>query len=387
MDKRFIWIYITVFINILGFGMIFPLLPLFAETFKATSFEIGLIAASFSIGQFFTGPLWGRLSDRFGRKPIILSAIIISTISFLILPFAKSLILVYLSRILTGIASGAVFPISQAYVADLTTKDERTTYMGKVAAMFAIGFIFGPVFGGFLGAEGFSLAFYAAAFVSFINLFFVFFLLPESITKKTEKLVLREGFINFKAIYSGLRGDFGILFFLLFAWAYYISNFQITIPLFTQERFGLGPFENGILLSLVGLVAGINQWFFIQKITDKLGEMKAVFVSILIMLTGLIFVTQSQVVLAFTLFFLFSTIGSSFLRPTLAAIISKATHEGQGTTMGLAFSIESLGRFAGPVLAGIAIQSFGIASPFWLTIGVLLLSLFLFWRVELTKRQ
>lgn len=232
MNKQIFLLYVTVFINILGFGMVFPLFPLFAETFKASALDIGLMAAAFSLAQFLTSPLLGRMSDRFGRKPIIVFSIIASTVSYVIAAFAPSLAILYLSRIIHGIASAGVFPIASAYIADVTSKEDRAKYMGKIAGVFSMGFMFGPVIGGLLGSQGFSVAFIAAAIVSVFNLIFILAMLPESVTKKTEKLVLKEGLFNFKEIYHGLRGDFGVLFFLLFAWAFYIGNFQVAIPLY-----------------------------------------------------------------------------------------------------------------------------------------------------------
>lgn len=387
MQKKIIWLYITVFVNILGFGMIFPLLPLFAETFKATAFDIGLLAASFSFAQFLVSPILGRISDRFGRKPVLIISVVGSTFAFIIAALAPNLEVVYLSRILHGISTAGVFPIASAYVADITSKEERTVYIGKVTAMFALGFTFGPAIGGFLAGYGFSFAFFAAGLVSMINLILIFIFLPESITKKAEKFVLREGLLNFKAIYHGLRGDFGVLFFLLFSWSFYISNFQVAIPLFTTHNFHMGTVENGIFFSVTGIASVIAQWFVLPIMVRKIGEIKTIFVGILLMIFGQLFAPLFTQVLLFYIFFVISVLGSGLKRPTINAMLSKATKEGQGTTLGLAFSFESLGRIAGPLLAGLTIAHYGLSFPFWLTIGVLVIGLFLFWRVEMRKNR
>lgn len=385
MDRRFFWLYLTVFVNIIGFGMIFPILPLFAEKYNASSLQIGLIAATFSMGQFFFSPFFGRLSDRFGRKPIILSSMIISGASYLMLLGADSLPLIFLARFLSGVSSAANFPVASSYIADITTSQNRTEYMGKVSAVFSLGFVVGPVFGGLLGNGGFSSAFLAAAILSFGNLLLTFFFLPESITKKAEKFVLREGLLNVKAIYHGMRGDFSVLFLLLSLWAFYISNFQVAIPLFTQDRFNFGALQNGFFFSLTGMVAAITQWLILPYVVKRIGEIKVIFAGIAFMMLGQILAPLSGSVLVFYLFFVISIFGSGLNRPSVNALLSKGTHEGQGTTMGLAFSFESMGRFVGPLVAGAVIGSFGLSSPFWITAGLLLVGLFVFWKVEMQK--
>lgn len=385
MDRRFFWLYLTVFVNIIGFGMIFPILPLFAEKYNASSLQIGLIAATFSMGQFFFSPFFGRLSDRFGRKPIILSSMIISGASYLMLLGADSLPLIFLARFLSGVSSAANFPVASSYIADITTSQNRTEYMGKVSAVFSLGFVVGPVFGGLLGNGGFSSAFLAAAILSFGNLLLTFFFLPESITKKAEKFVLREGLLNVKAIYHGMRGDFSVLFLLLSLWAFYISNFQVAIPLFTQDRFNFGALQNGFFFSLTGMVAAITQWLILPYVVKRIGEIKVIFAGIAFMMLGQILAPLSGSVLVFYLFFVISIFGSGLNRPSVNALLSKGTREGQGTTMGLAFSFESMGRFVGPLVAGAVIGSFGLSSPFWITAGLLLVGLFVFWKVEMQK--
>lgn len=387
MGRQFFWLYLTVFVNIIGFGMIFPILPLFAEKFHATSFQIGLIAATFSLGQFLFSPFFGRLSDRFGRKPIILSSMIISAISFLMLMGAESLPLIFFARFLSGVSSAANFPVASSYIADITTKENRTKYMGRVSGVFSLGFVVGPVFGGLLGNNGFSTAFLAAAILSLINLIFTFFFLPESITKKAEKLALKEGLLNVKAIYRGLRGDFAVLFLLLSLWAFYISNFQVAIPLFTQGKFGFGVLQNGFFFSLTGTVAAITQWVILPYIVKRIGEVKTIFAAIVLMALGQILAPLGPSVLIFYLFFIISILGSGLSRPSINALLSKGTREGQGTTMGLAFSFESIGRFVGPLVAGFAIGSFGLSFPFWITAVFLLIGLFFFWKVEMQKKR
>ncbi|MEX2012973.1 MAG: MFS transporter [Candidatus Levyibacteriota bacterium] len=385
MNKQIFLLYVTVFINILGFGMVFPLFPLFAESFSATALDIGLMAASFSFAQFLTAPLLGRMSDRFGRKPIIVFSIIVSTISYVIAAFSPNLAILGISRVVHGVASAGIFPIASAYIADVTEKDERAKYMGRIAGVFSFGFMFGPVIGGFLGSFGFSVAFLAAALVSVFNLIFILTNLPESLTKKAEKLVLKEGLLNFKEVYHGLRGDFGVLFFLLFAWAFYIGNFQVAIPLYMHEVFLAGTIGTGIFFSVTGTTATIAQWFLLPIVIKRIGELKTVLAGIGLMIIGQLFATVWASQVLFYLFFIISITGSGLNRPTINAVLSKATHTGQGATMGLAFSFESLGRVVGPLIAGFAIARFGLQFPFWATVVVLVIGFILFYKVEMKR--
>lgn len=387
MEKKVFWLYVTVFINILGFGMIFPILPEFGKVFNATGFELGLLAVFFSLGQFIAAPFFGRLSDRFGRKPIILGAVFLSSVSYVIMAFAPILSIVFFARFLLGIASAANFPTATAYIADLTEKNERTKYIAKISAVFSIGFIFGPAFGGILGHLGLMWVFLLSALITLGNFFVVLFFLPESIKKKEEALVIKEGFINIKAMYHGFRGDFGVLFFLLFAWSYYISNFQVAVPLFAAEVLSLNSFDIGIFYSVTGIVSSAAQWFVLPRVTKKFGDLNIIFVALLFMIVGQMLAPFSYTVFLLYGFFTVAIIGSSFIRPTISSVMSKATKEGQGTTMGLAFSFESLGRIVGPLVAGFTIGIFGLTFPFYATVVVLVIGLIFFWLVEMKKPQ
>ena len=172
-------IFITVFIDLLGFGIIIPLLPFYAESFGASAFEIGLLGTSFSLMQFLFSPVWGRLSDRIGRRPIILIGLAGSCASYLVLAVAGSLPLIFLARIVGGVA-GANIPTAQAYIADVTTPENRARGMGMVGAAFGLGFIFGPALGGVLSHIGPSAPMWSAAALCGANLIAAFFLLPES---------------------------------------------------------------------------------------------------------------------------------------------------------------------------------------------------------------
>lgn len=370
-------LYLAVFVAISGFGMVFPLLPFYAQTFGASPTQIGFLAASFSIAQFLASPLVGRASDRFGRKPILGLALLGTSVSFLIFSLASSLPWLFFSRALHGVFSSGAFPIAAAYIGDVTTKKERVKFMGRLTATFSLGFIVGPALSGFLVEKGYTLPFLTAAAVAFLNSLFIFFFLPESLTQKAEKLILKEGLVNIKAVVHGLRGEFGILFFLLFSWAFAISNFQVALPLFAEEKFVSSASQIALVFTFAGTVGALVQFLILPQITKWFGEHLTVALGTLIMGVAQFLISLSPN-FAFLLFFSStSTLGGSFLRPTINAILSKETKEGQGTTMGLAFSFESSGRVAGPLLAGILIATLGTQSQFVLTSLILFFGFFL----------
>lgn len=370
------FIYFATFVNIIGFGMVFPLLPFYAREFQASETLIGLLASSFAVGEFFFAPVWGRLSDRFGRKPII--SISLLGISFALGSFAvaNSLTWLFISRFLQGIFSAGTFTSASAYVADVTTKDERIKGMSKLGASVAAGFIFGPAIGGILSSLNHQLPFFSAAVLTIVNLIFVQLLLKESLKIKEEKLILKEGFLNIKAMYHGLRGELGTLFILIFLWSYALSNNQVAIPLYGAEVLIISAAVIGIFFSLQGFTSASVQWFFLSKISGKLGEHHSAVLGLAVMSLSLFLMPFSGFPLILAVLMMAFSFGSAITRPTVQTLISKKTHEGQGTTMGIAASFESLGRIVGPILGGFVFYKAGYQSAFLMVVAVIAIMLF-----------
>lgn len=358
------FIYLTIFINILGFGMVFPLLPFYAQHFHASDATIGLLASSFAIAQFILSPIWGRLSDRFGRKPIIQIGLLGMSLSFLLFGFANNLILLFIARILQGAFSAASISVAQAYVADVTSKEERIKGMGNLGASLAAGFIFGPGIGGILSTINLSFPFFVAATLAFLNFLSVQLFLPESLSKQAETMMIKEGLLNFKHMYYGLKGELGSFFILIFLWSFALTNNEVAVPLFGSERLNLYPLTIGFFFSGMGLMSVFMQAFLIYKITKLFGEHKTAVLGLAIMATGLFLIPFALNSLTLAAFMILMASGSSMARPTITTLVSKETKEGQGTTMGIFSSFESLGRVFGPLLGGWAYSTFGFHSPF-----------------------
>lgn len=369
------FIYLTTFVTIIGFGMVFPLLPFYAKHFNASDTTIGLLASSFAIAQFLFSPIWGRLSDRFGRKPIIAIALFGMSFSFLLFGLSNSLTWLFVARILQGVFAAAALPVVQAYISDVTSKEERIKGMGKMGASLAAGFIFGPGIGGTLSAIHFSFPFFVASLVAFLNFISVLIFLPESLTQKAEKLLIKEGFFNIKHMYHGLKGELGSFFILAFLWSFALTNNEVMVPLFGSERLNLEASTIGYFFSAQGVLAAFMQSVLIYKITHLFGEHKTVVFGLSIMAIGLFLIPFAKSALFLLMFMVTMTLGSSMTRPTLATLVSKETKEGQGTTMGIFASFESLGRVIGPLLGGWAFATFGFHSPFTISAVLILLTL------------
>lgn len=383
MEKRFYWLYVTVFFNILSFGLIFPVLPLFVKNLKATSFDLGLIVATVALMQFLFAPIIGKMSDRYGRKPILLASILITAASCFVLGSATTLLQVYLAMILQGIGNAGVLPAAIAYVADVTKGHDRSKYVSRITGTFALGFMVGPAIGGFLGEESITLPYYAATIVGIFNAVLIWVFLHETHHKRDQKLAIKEGLINIKPLFKVLRGELGVVFMVLFAWSFYIGNFNLATPFFTLEKFNFGAHDIGIFFSSVGLVSGISQWFILPQVEKRLGDLKVIFIGMILLGFGLFLVPFSQSVFFFYAFFLIAILGSSFVRPSVSSYLSKKTMEGQGATMGLASSFESLARVISPLLLGFVMSRYGVSIPFWITSGFVFLIFILFYKTEI----
>ncbi len=369
------FIYLATFINIIGFGMVFPLLPFYAKEFRASETLIGIMAASFAVGEFFFAPIWGRLSDRFGRKPIIVLSLLGISFAFGSFAIANNLTWLFIARFLQGVFSSGTFTTASAYVADVTSKEDRIKGMSKLGASVATGFILGPAIGGILSSVNHQLPFFTAAALTVLNLIFVQILLRESLKVKEERLVLKEGLLNIKAMYQGLKGELGTLFILIFVWSYALSNNQVTIPLYGAEVLLISATVIGIFFSLQGFTSAFVQWFLLAKISKKLGEHHTAVLGLILMALSLFLMPNSHLPFLLALLMMGFSFGSAITRPTVQTMISKQTKEGQGTTMGIAASFESLGRMIGPILGGFVFYKLGYHAAFLMVVAFITIML------------
>ncbi|MFN2501154.1 MAG: MFS transporter [Pyrinomonadaceae bacterium] len=366
-DKFFttplIIIFVTVFVDLIGFGMVIPILPFYAssEHFNATPFEVGLLFSVYSWMQFFFSPILGRLSDRYGRRPILFISLLGSALGYFVIGVAGSLALVFVGRIIGGITGGNI-STAQAYIADVTTKENRAKGMGLFGAAFGLGFILGPALAGILSKYGIQLPFYYAAGLSLANAIALYFVLPESLKKTTDNT--RSGAPGkIAAMFESLADPtfrmLSLIYFLLIT-AFSIMTYAFVF--FTSFTFNYDAEQNGYLFAYVGLIAIVMQGAVFGAAAKRFGEAPLAVFGCLMLTASLFAMPFSSpgvgglagllVVSAFLSF------GNAFASPALASLASKnaGDHE-QGRVMGVMQSGASLARAIGPTIGGVLLNN------------------------------
>ena len=364
-------IFVTVFIDLLGFGIIIPLLPFYAESFGASAFAIGLLGTSFSLMQFVFSPIWGRWSDRIGRKPIILLGLMGSCVSYLVLALATSLTLVFVARILGGIA-GANIPTAQAYIADVTTPENRAKGMGMVGAAFGLGFIFGPAIGGVLSRISPEAPMWTASALCLSNFIAAWFLLPESRAANPET----KGLGRLDAFRHAMtKPTLVLLLALYFIVTAAFSGFEATFALFSESRFGFTAASIGFLFAYIGVVLALVQGVLVHKVVKRVGEARLIPVAIFAIAVGVGLVPFAWSVPTLLVALAVLALGMGFNSPALSAMVSKtADADDQGGTLGLASSLASLGRVVGPAWGGYLYDAYGMTTPYLSAAAIMLVA-------------
>ena len=354
-------IFVTVFIDLLGFGIIIPLLPFYAESFGASAFKIGLLGTSFSLMQFLFSPVWGRWSDRVGRKPIILVGLLGSCLSYLGLALAPSLTFLFIARIVGGIA-GANIPTAQAYVADVTTPENRAKGMGMVGAAFGLGFIFGPAIGGVLSRISPQTPMWFASALCLANFVAAWFLLPESrsVSALTKTLGRMEAFRH-----AAKQPTLLLLLSLFFLVTLAFSGFEATFAIFSEAKFGFTASTIGFVFAFIGVVLALVQGVLVGKVVKIIGERRLIPLAIFAIALGigLIPFVWNVPTLLGALGVL--ALGMGFNNPSLTSMVSRlAEPDDQGGVLGLAASLSSLGRVVGPAWGGYLYDAYGMTTPY-----------------------
>jgi DHA1 family tetracycline resistance protein-like MFS transporter len=356
-------IFITIFIDLVGFGIVIPVLPFYVESekFNATPRSVGLLFASFSVMQLIFSPILGRLSDKYGRRPVLLLSLIGTGIGFLIMGFATTLWMLFAGRVLDGITGGNI-STAQAYIADITSPEERAKGMGIVGAAFGLGFIFGPPIGGILSRWGIGVPFIFAACLAFANAVLLYFTLPETVTPDHPARVRSpesRWAVMMRAL-SQPRLGFVLLIYFLFVVSFSIMT--TTFALYTMYRFDYDAQANGYLFLFIGGIAALVQGVLIGKLVTRFGEIALVIAGALIFTISLFVVPfvgpHAGGLLALLLICGVLAIGNSLATPALTSLSSKSVGRGdQGSVLGVTQSAASLARVVGPLLSAFLIYS------------------------------
>ena len=359
----------VVFMNLLGFGMVVPLLPFFAASFHAAPWEVALIFSAYSLGSFIGEPFWGRLSDRIGRKPVLLSTLFANCVCYGLMAFAPNVFAAFVIRFFGGMFAGNS-SVVQGYIADVTKPEERAGKMARIGVAFNIGFIVGPSLSGLLaqpqlGPAGFRLPFLAASVLGGCSALGVLLLVKESRARSHGAQRQQSRWAMFgKAVRHPIIGR--LLLVTLMAGAAF-TGIESTFGFWGQHRFNWGPRQIGIVFGFVGITNAIAQWFLTGRLSKRYGEafMLAVGMALTVVATaclplsvGLASTTALMALMAF---------GQSVAFPNVSALISRNSDpDRQGQVLGLNNATAALSRVGGPLAAGLVFSGISINGPFWM---------------------
>jgi len=361
--KNLMILFFTMVVVMLGFGMVIPIMPFYVKSFGASGSALGALMAVYGVLQFIFAPFWGSLSDRIGRKPVLIIGVFGNAIAQLLFGFSTELWMLFAARALAGMLSVATLPTAMAYIGDSTSSEKRSSGMGLVGAAMGIGMVLGPGIGGLLAKQSLSVPFFLAAGLSILALILIFLFLPEPPrAAPVESKGVRTPQI--KAMVKALSGPMGVLFLMSFLLSFGLTNFESIFGLYGADRYSYSPGQVGLVLTVIGLIAAFMQGVMTGPATRRFGEVAIIRISLLGSGLGFIFMTLARTFPEVILSIAFFIISNAMLNPTVASLISRRTESGQGITMGLNNSFLSLGRIIGPLWAG-NIYDVGMNLPYF----------------------
>jgi len=355
-SKRNLYILTFVlFVMMLGYGIVIPIFPFYIENLGAGGTELGLLTASYAVMRLIFGPIWGGLSDRFGRKPILLIGILGYVITMVWFGLANTLWMLFAARILSGILSSATAPTTMAYIGDSSPEDERGGGMGMLGAAGGIGTIVGPAAGGFLATTSLSMPFFVAAGLALLSLILAIIFLPESHPVK-EQSEDKEALIDLRAWWQAIFSPIGTLFILTFISTCGLMIFANVFGLYGLERFDYGPKEVGIIMMVLGGVSALTQGLLAGPTTKKWGDEAVIKIGLLVTAVSFGLMLWANTFLTVILTTAFFALTVSIQSPALLSLTSRRATVPQGIAMGLSNSFVSLGRIVGPILGGVVLD-------------------------------
>ncbi|MDR7522044.1 MAG: MFS transporter [Armatimonadota bacterium] len=369
--RRQIWmLFATIFLAMIGMGIIMPILPFFAREFGASPVQMGLLITGWSLAQFLAAPFWGLLVDRLGRKPVLLTGLCGFGLTFVGMALAQSYAILLAARIAGGLLSSAVLPSAQAIAADLTPPEERGAVMGMMGAGFGLGFLVGPALGGALALLGPRMPFYAAAVSAGLALPTVFRSVHEPAMDARRAATAHLGAA---ALVRALQSPERPLYLMAFATTFGGSSLFSMLGYYAMDRVSASPSSVGIMFTALGLGSVVTQGFLVGPITRRWGEVPGIRLGFLGGTLGFIALSWAASVFLITVAVLVTSTAMALLRPALAALNSRRTTLGYGTSLGMQTAFDSLGRTLGPLWAG-SVYDVARAGPFLAAAGVYLVA-------------
>ncbi len=367
---------IYIFLDVIAFSsIIISVLPFHAKMLGAGPFLVTLYISTFSFIQFFASPILGKLSDKFGRKPLLVTSSFADLFSHLVMAFANTLPLLFLSRLIAGLFSCNI-SVGSAFVSDQTSSEERTKYVGRFNSAYSLGFALGPLIGGFLAGSNslspnyFNTSIFAAT-INIINIFILIFFLRPSRSKITSKPKSEKK----KSLFLLLKNkNLAYLFILYFSVNFVFSGLNGIFALWSEARFNWGPQQIGIMMSFVGILLAFHQSISINLFIKKLKEKKTIFISIIFIFIGIYTLTISFNYWMLSIAIFFCTMGIGVLNPTINSLVSINTNKNQtGSALSINQSGLSIARFTGQPFSGFFFQNFSINTPLFIGLFILLI--------------
>ncbi|SHE10531.1 Tetracycline resistance protein, class C [Chlamydia abortus] len=361
MKKQMIIIMLLLMTVFIGFGIIIPVLPVIIGGGEGEGIHLALLLSLYSAVSFVMSPWWGGVSDRIGRRPVLLTGLIGFSLSFFLFGIAgDNLWLMYASRIIGGAFSGAVTSCAVAYVADITSEENRTKGMGLVGMSIGLGFLFGPALGGILSLWGTHIPFLASSLLSLLTFVFAFRFLTESLPQAVRKQRSEQPRTS---RWTAFHGPLKYLYILSFFVTFTLAGLETTFQLFQMMKIGIGSYEAGWMFFVSGLVGALIQGGVVRRYIKPGMEKTAIRIGLLVSAIGFVLILYSTNVVTAAIYLSVFGAGNALIRPCVISLITQKTNVGQGVATGLNSSMDSLGRIAGPLIA-MALYGLEASLPF-----------------------
>jgi len=362
LKRRLALVFGFVFVDLLGYSLILPLLPYYADTFGATLALVGLLGTSNALAQLIAAPVIGRLSDRYGRRPLLIFSLVGTVLSFLLLGLSQSLLMLFLSRILDGLLGGDI-ALARAYITDVTDEKNRSRGLGIIGAAFGLGFIIGPAMGGFLSQFGFSVPAFVAAGLSMANLLAVIIWLPESLPleRRADRRTSAPATLGLKPMFDALRRPCaGPLLQVILLYSLAFTLFQSNFAIFTKERLGLDAQATSFILTYVGVLSVVVQGLAIGKLTARFSERALMTTGIVVLGVSLALWALVPSVIPLLVVLAPIALAGGVLGVVMTSQLTKSVYRDEvGGTLGLSASMQTLAQIVSPVLGGVLLGTVG----------------------------
>jgi DHA1 family multidrug resistance protein-like MFS transporter len=370
-NKNVLILSFTLIVVMLGYGMVIPIIPFYVESMGAGGAQLGLLVASYALMRLIFGPVWGTISDRIGRKPVLMIGVFGYAIAMFFFGLATQLWMLFAARMLSGILSSATAPTTMAYISDSTPAEERGGGMGMMGAAVGLGTVLGPGLGGLLSSESLATPFFIAAGLSLVAVLLIYLLLPESLPAQERRPAgeIQKGYRP-KELWQALTSPIGILLFLAFLVTAGITTFYGIFGLYALERYGYGPQQVGIVLMVMGLVSAVAQGGLSGPFTKRYGDAAVIKGTMLVSAAAYLLMLPADTFIALLLATGFFILVTALLIPALTSLTSKLAPMEQGITMGLSNSFMSLGRIVGPLLGGLTLD-LNLSLPYLCGAGIM----------------